>query len=205
MKTVSDFRADMLVILGDASGRRYSESMMDMGLREALTHYRSYYPKKETISQKILDNEGGGMLVLPGFLDPEIEILTVRSENGDWINFSEYRNDRNVYLQLPFSADVPAVGSMLWLELSCPHTIKGLDDRKQTTVPDGHALTVCKGAAGFAMRMRARSVTEVFGKRPEDREALAAQAEVLISDFERELNRIQAAPVDPLPRGNFPI
>ena len=46
---------------------------------------------------------------------------------------------------------------------------------------------VSSGAAGYAMRMRARSVTEVFGKRPEDREALSSQANRLITDYIKEL------------------
>ena len=205
MRSVSDFRQDCLVLLGDETGRRFSDSILDMGLREALDQYRTYCPRKETIRQKILGCEGGGMMVLPGFLDPGVEILTVRDENGNWLSFSEYRNEKNVYIQLPFSSDLPAVGSVLELELSCPHTIKGLDEGKVTTVPDGHGLILCTGAAGYAMRMRARSVTEVFGKRPEDREALSSQANRLIGDFTKALAGIQPSVPDPLPRGNFPI
>lgn len=39
MRDVVDYRRDMLTILGDAGGRRYSEGMLDMGLREALAEY----------------------------------------------------------------------------------------------------------------------------------------------------------------------
>ena len=40
------------------------------------------------------------------------------------------------------------------------------------------------------MQIRARSVTEVFGKRPEDREALMTQADDLIKEFINELNLV---------------
>ena len=68
-----------------------------------------------------------------------------------------------------------------------PHCIRGLDGKTITTVPDRHMRTVCKGAAAAAMKVRARSVTEVFGKRPEDRAALTEQAEALNAEFLKEL------------------
>lgn len=203
MKTVSDFRADMLVVLGDATGRRYSESMMDMGLREALTHYRAYCPRKETVKKRVSAVDGLSV-ILPGFLDAGIDILTVRDESGAWLEYGEYRTSEKVYLNC-YSGDLPVVGSMLTLELSCPHTIKDLDEAKVTTVPELHSLCLVTGATGYAMRIRARSVTEVFGKRPEDREALSHQADGLIADFTRQLSYLQPAAADPLPRGGFPI
>ena len=53
MKTVENYRADMLTILGDAGGRRYTPTMLDMGLREALRVYRSFCPRKETVTQTV--------------------------------------------------------------------------------------------------------------------------------------------------------
>ncbi len=100
------------------------------------------------------------------------------------------------------------VDDVLVMDVPVPHTIKGLGDGKVTTVPDGHALTLCGGAAGYAMRIRARSVTEVFGKRPEDREALSSQANRLIGDFENDLKKISLTASfqqNPWPVSNFRI
>lgn len=204
MKGISDYRADVLTILGDETGRRFSENILDMGLSQALETYRKYCPKKETIIQRVAGIDGNTVTInFP--IDPAVYILAVRDESGQAYDFADYRSDHKLLLTLYNSSRMPAVDTKLQLELSVPHKIKGLDSASQTTVPDSHCLIVCSGAAGFAMRIRARSVTEVFGKRPEDREALAAQAEVLISDFERDLAGIQAAVADPLPRGGFPI
>ena len=204
MKTVEDYRRDCLTILGDAGGRRYSASMLDMGLREALGAYRMFCPRKETVKQRVSAAEGW-TVTLPGFLDPGVSILTIRNEAGFWLEFAEYRTETNVYLNCYGNQNLPAVGEMLTLELSCPHFIRDLDGAQNTTVPDAHALTVCTGAAGYAMRIRARSVTEVFGKRPEDREALSSQANRLLADYLRDLGQLQPAALDPLPRGEFPV
>ena len=71
-----------------------------------------------------------------------------------------------------------------------PVWIKGLDDAQQTTAADAHALTIAAGASGYAMQIRARSVTEVFGKRPEDREALMQQADQMIAAFLNQMKEI---------------
>ena len=65
-------------------------------------------------------------------------------------------------------------------------------------------LTVCGGAAGYAMQIRARSVTEVFGKRPEDTDHLISQGDELIDAFLLDLHGRQKV-LDPLPRGGFEI
>ena len=203
-KTVENYRTDIRTILGDETGRRYSDSMIDMGLREALSAYRTFCPRKETVKQRVSAVEGVSV-VLPGFLDPGIEVLTARNESGYWLEFGEYRTEEKVYLNCYGMENLPVAGELLTLELSCPHFIKGLDKADRTTVPDLHALTVCIGAAGYSMRIRARSVTEVFGKRPEDREALMSQANRLLTDYMNEMSRMQPAVYDPLPRGGFPV
>jgi len=204
MKTVENYRADMLTILGDATGRRYSESMLDMGLREALKVYGVYCPRKDLIKQRVVSVDDT-TVELPGFLYAGMEILTVRNDSGDWFDFSAYYTPDRIYLNLYRAVRWPAVGDMLTMEVSGPHTVKGMDGQTVTTVPDAHSLAVASGAAGYSMRIRARSVTEVFGKRPEDREALVSQADALVANFERELGCIQPASHDPLPRGGFPI
>lgn len=189
MKTVENYRADMLTILGDAGGRRYTPSMLDMGLREALRVYRSFCPRKETVTQTVKAVDGNSLL-LPA-LPPDVEIQTARIEGGEWLYFAACQMDRWLYLK-PYGGfpGIVQAGTRLQLTLGCPHTIQGLDDAQQTTVPDVHALTVCTGAAGHAMRIRARSVTEVFGKRPEDRAALMDQAEKMIAAFLKQMNKI---------------
>ena len=205
MKGVEEYRRECRVLLGDAAGRRYSDEMLDMGLREALGVYRSYCPRKETVMQRAQAVDGMSVMLPAPPLDPGVEILTVRdADTGLWLEFAVYTTDRNTYINC-YSGPVPAAGARLSLELSCPHFIKGLDEHPVTTVPDAHSVTVCSGAAGYAMRIRARSVTEVFGKRPEDREALMNQADQMITEYFEALSRLRPAVFDPMPRGGFPI
>ncbi len=192
MRTIDDYRAGCLVMLGDAAGRRYTNSMLDMGLREALPVYRSFCPRRETITQTVKEVEGNSLLLPP--MPPGMEIQTVRVAGGEWFDFSVYQTDRWLYvLKTSTYGALPPAGTQLQLTLSVPHYIRDLDGATQTTIPEPHAGTVIKGAAGYAMRIRARSVTEVFGKRPEDRAALMEQAEGLLNEFRKDLNEIALA------------
>ena len=203
MKTIENYRADMLTILGDAGGRRYSPSMLDMGLREALRVYKSFCPRKETMTVTVKEVEGNSLLI-PA-LPPDVEVQTARIAGGEWLEFATYQTGQWLYINLYGYPVMPEAGTKLTLTLGCPHTIKGLDDAQQTSVPDAHAVTLAEGAAGYAMRIRARSVTEVFGKRPEDRAALMDQADQMVTGFFAGLATLQPAVHDPAPRGNFPI
>ena len=72
-----------------------------------------------------------------------------------------------------------------------------------TLIPYDYGTIVTQGAAGYALLIRARAVTEVFGKRPEDREALERQGNELIAHYLNELNTLSMLGTvngyDPLP------
>ena len=181
MRAVSDYRADVLTILGDASGRRYTNDMLDMGFREALGVYRAFCPRKETVSQTVQERHGD-VVEFPVFPGPGAELLRVMDGDGYRLCCSVTQLDCRLVLNF-YDGNVPAPGARLLLEFSLPHAIRGLDGAQRTTISGDHSLVLCKGAAAAAMRIRARSVTEVFGKRPEDRAALMDQAEELHREF----------------------
>lgn len=182
MRDVADYRRDMLSILGDAGGRRYSEVMLDMGLREALAEYAGFFPRRVCVTGTV-DHTEGDMAVVPWLFGDDAAVDSVRVD-GEYRDHAEFAEGGKLYVKLD---PLPGAGSVLTFGVTQRHSVRGLDGAAGTSVPDGHALMVSTGAAGYAMRMRARSVTEVFGKRPEDREALSSQANRLITDYIKEL------------------
>lgn len=205
MKTIDEYRTCILILLGDTAGRRYSETQLDLALQEALRQLDSYRSNKETVKVRIAETSGPTALLrwVPA---PDAQLLSVRSESGRLYSTSDHRTGGKTWLQF-FGDTLPKAGETLQLELTRPHIIQGLNG-EQTTVPESLALTVCSGAAGFAMRIRARSVTEVFGKRPEDTERLIEQSQTLISEYLDELSaedRKEGLHRPPWPERGFPI
>ncbi len=189
MKTIDDYRAQCRILLGDEAGRRYSDAMVDMGFRQALSKYGSYMPGVEEIQGRVLAYENTYAVVPRAYPDHMMVRGVRRNSTKKEMQFSLETQPGK--LLFDFHEPVrPAVGELLQIELSVPHSIKGLDESIRTTLPDSHLTMLCKGAAGYAMQIRARSVTEVFGKRPEDREALMTQADDLIKEFINELNLV---------------
>lgn len=185
MRTIEDYRAGCLVYLGDSAGRRYTAGMIDAGLREALDTLRLYVPGRETVCREITEMNGNEAVLFS--CDPDHGILSVRDGAGKLLRCSVSLWNHRLYLTF-YGPEVPGAGEKLELELSVPWLIRGLDGASQTTVPESLCLTLMKGAAASAMKIRARSITEVFGKRPEDRAALMDQAMQLEREFRNELN-----------------
>ena len=207
MKTISEYRAETLVLLGDAAGRRYSEAQLDTAVRQALGTLKKYLPRKETVKVKAASSERGEVVLnwCPG---SDAEILTIRNDSGEVLNASDYRTGVKTYLEFYNSRNIPAAGDALTLELGLPHCIRGLDESQNTTIPEDLFETVCMGSAGYALLIRTRSVTEVFGKRPEDTERLISEGRHLetqyiaaldLAAFEASIHR------DPWPGPGFPI
>ncbi len=206
MKTVEDYRAETRIILGDTAGKRYSEAQLDTALRQALDRLNKCRPVKVTYKVRVAERETRDVILnwCPGY---DADILTARNESGEWLDAADYRTGGKTYLTI-YGGRIPEPGESLLLEVTGAHTISGLDNAGQTTVPDSLMLTVCTGAAGYAMRIRARSVTEVFGKRPEDTDKLILQSSFLLADFEAdlELRSLSAmTALDPWPGREFPI
>lgn len=203
MKTISEYRAETLILLGDAAGRRYSEAQLDTAVRQALGMLKKYLPRKETVKVKAASSEHGEVVLnwCPG---TDAEILTIRNEGGEVLSASDYRTGVKTYLEFYNSRNIPAAGDALTLELGLPHSIRGLDEGQNTTIPEDLFMTVCTGSAGYALLIRARSVTEVFGKRPEDTERLISEGNKLLRDYTAELRGLLDV-FDPLPHGGFPV
>ncbi len=174
MKDLDAFRDAMRVFLGDTGERRYTAAALDLALREALAQLDMYVPRLEKV-RVTLDH---------GFVRPFSavgEVMCLRRENGLPVAFEEQGGFLRVCPRLP-------EGTKLTAELKLPHTIRGLDDETATSVPNALTGIVASGASAFAMRIRVRTVTEIFGKRPEDAQHLLAQADALLKEFITEMD-----------------
>ncbi len=80
MKGITDYRKDMLVMLGDETGRRFSDSILDMGLREALDQYQGYCPLMEQVTCRV-SGAAGQKAVVPWMFPPSVVPRWVRRKS----------------------------------------------------------------------------------------------------------------------------
>lgn len=204
---LSEYRTQIRLLLGDINGRRYADDQLDLALKQALETASSYLDERNTIRVRIKEILNR-TVVLNMELPAGVRVLAVRwASNHEYMHCSIRSQMGKTYLDVSETDPMPAAGDQLDIELPKRYRIDGLTD-KGDPFPDNLSLTLTEGAAGYAMLIRARSVTEVFGKRPEDRAALTAQGQDLIRGFVRELDLSAAASIlkkDPWALRNFPI
>ena len=208
MKDVKDFRTMMRTILGDASARRYSDETLDMGLMQALRTFRAYQPLRDRIRMKV-SSSYPGMVTLNSGLAPDEDLFSVRcAKDGKLLNALPELFGEKLSLRIRPDSDTPKVGDSLDLEIGLGWKIKDLDNAQTTTLPEAYFLLTSEGGAGYAAHIRARSVTEVFGKRPEDIRTLMNQADGLIDAFLVSLRKISSLDAffrDPWPEKGFSL
>lgn len=193
----------MRSFLGDDGGRRFTETNLEMGLRAALQYLDSAAPariEKRAVVKRVYNRA----VLISLFIGTTGRIIEVWDQNKRLIPFVEAdRSPNGIELIIEEYYSIKA-GDLLTVKITCPHMIDGLNG-DFTTVPDDLNLALSQGAAGHALEVRARSVTEVFGKRPEDTEKLLAQAAALKQAFKEFVAGIPKFE-NPLPAGNgFPI
>ncbi|MHC1773504.1 MAG: hypothetical protein AB9907_17550 [Flexilinea sp.] len=197
MNTFADYKAFILAMLGDEKQKRYSDDMLKAGLRMALADYDRFLPMRTEVTVTV-NRSNGNQVFLDWYPAFDQTVLGVRrSGTGSARGF--FGNTANRFLheristgslitlfnQRPF-----AKGEKIILQLSGQHTIENLYEAHDTSVPDGHADTLCRGAAGYAMQIRASAVGEVFGKRIEDYNNLIQQGKLMIGRFLQTLEEI---------------
>lgn len=188
MMKLSDYQGQMRILLGDENGRRFGENVLNMGLQEALLEYERVFPRK-TFLTALVQRVEGKTLILSFVPEADQALYSLRRiGDGKALDFVEYRMENCSSLSLREEINPFQEGDSALLEVGIPHVIKGLYEASASSVPDGHALMVSSGAAGYALLVRARAVTEVFGKRPEDGQNMSAQGQRLIEQYHEDLS-----------------
>lgn len=204
-------------ITGDPAGKRFPEETLRAGLKLALNDYERYFPRIrfEDVTATLAGENllklhavfpPGDSLIGIRFPEPNTEIVAV---DRNKVVFTEGQTFLRISPILQFMLRYTN-GSKLRLILSTPHTIAALQDSMtETSVPYIHAVTIAKGAAAYALRIRANAVAEIHGKRMEEINALRHEAKTLFNEFRLELAErgiSEKGLYEPLPDGvPFPV
>ena len=204
---IEQYRTQIRLLLGDVNGRRYADDQLDLSLKQALETAAGYLDERSILPGKVY-KQLGRTAVINMAPPPGTRILSVRRKDTQESIRAYIRTQHgSIYLDLADNEVMLQLGEAVEIETAKHYTIQGAD-WPGDPFPDPLALTLVTGAAGYALLLRARSVTEVFGKRPEDRAALTQQGEDLIRQFVRELDAKADAGFfgrDPWPQNGFPI
>ena len=188
--------------LGDPSGMRFSDVLVEQAVRQTLDAYSLALPRHlECETQVTVDGAvqevpttGGVLNVIrveypAGFDRPDVWMVT--SAAGLTLTFGGR----------PF----PQMGSRLRVEYTAAHALAGLNGEEDSTVNPAHEQLLSEGAAAAACLLRAAVLAEIPNRRAEELEHLTAQGREGWLGYMGVLAAIRrtACPAQPLPAAGW--
>ena len=211
MQTIETFQPLIRSLAGDPNGKRYDDAMLQLAMRTAMREYDAILPNLHEVSLP-LSVAHGRTLMLDWQPESHQRLAAIRWTDaiGRLVTPAFQLSLTGSGCQIETDTPVPlSADSRITLLIQQPHTLSGLDGELTTTLPGRDTLLLAEGAAGHAMRIRAASVTEVFGKRPEDAASLLRQAQTMLDSFRISLTGLSrnsgSAPLPAFPHKGFPV
>jgi hypothetical protein len=190
MTILTDYRTQVLSLVGDPLVTRFTNDQVDEALRLALLEYSTVYP--QLLNSIFTVSTAGKDQVMTGVQNLK-NVLRVQFpyEDDDSLYFAAtyfYYSQGSPALYFA-SQNYPQVGDQFKVYYSANHTIQNLDAAAATTLPNAHDSILVEGAAGFASQIRAAQMAESFAS---STDALIAQAAYYLSNFRNNLIRLKA-------------
>ena len=146
-----DFHASMLVQLGDDGGDRFTSSLLDEALRQALAAYSRTAPR---LLSGRLTLAGAGRMQSLAALSGLIEVVeVVFPYDAAAVLYRPYAQPwqfawRDAIPTLWLGGQpVPQAGEVLHVTYTAAHTINGLDEAVETTLPAEHEGSISSGGS----------------------------------------------------------
>jgi hypothetical protein len=194
MSSLAGYRTRIHLILGDTSATRYSNNLVDEGLRQALDQYSKAWPQvlgtSVTVATAGRDQSLSALTGLQSILQV---IYPYTATNLTPYYFTAYYFTFGPTPNIHISGDaVPAVGEKIYITYTKAHGIKDLDSATSTSVLDTHEGTICQGAAGFSAIMRASEISEAYGSRASDQDQLVQIGKAFLEVFYKAVDQLKA-------------
>jgi hypothetical protein len=182
-------------LLNDAEKKRFPDDLLTCAIRQALELIDVRLP--QTITAQVTVETSGrdqtlgdlnGCLYLVSISYPFSSSTGRELEPGT--HFA-YRMNAGVP-NLHFHDDIiPQAGEVLLITYAAPNTIEGLDDTAATTLPLACEAALVNGAAACACSLRAASLLEAYGSRPEESARLLETSRVGMEQFNHMLDGLK--------------
>lgn len=171
MPTLTSLAASVCQLLNDPLEKRFSVDLLTCAIRQALQTFDLHLP--QTLVATVTVAAAGrsqtlsgitGCLFLVSLITPA---AASRSRLEPETHFS-YRVTAGVPTLYFHGEFIPQAGDVLEVHYAAVNTIEGLDNAAATTLPAISEPAFTAGAAACACSLRAASLTESHGVRPED-------------------------------------
>ncbi|HQP09422.1 MAG TPA: hypothetical protein PLY85_10415, partial [Anaerolineaceae bacterium] len=182
-------KASVLNLLGDSSGQRYSDAMLEQAALQALRLYSSTLPQLCFLEIEVPDPVDEVTLAEAAGLSAVI--------SASWFTAAENARPVPAAFTWSWSSGTPYLrftqmqSGRLRIVYSASQTLEGLMDAAATSVPPVHFNLLAWTAAGYAMQLRADIVREAYGAKSSEAVTIAAAAEKMILHSHQQLDSLR--------------
>lgn len=158
--TLTTLRDRIEQLLDDTTNQRWSTALIDEGIKMALAHYTREVP--HTVLASLTLSTAGREIDISSLTYSHVLRVWWDYDSSDpthppnWRSFEIWPGDI-LYIN---DDNEPAVGDVVRVWYTTPHTLSGLEAAAATTFPANHDTYLVTGAAGYAALTRAISRTE---------------------------------------------
>jgi hypothetical protein len=168
--------------LMDTAGLVYDREMLTEFVRHALSVYNRACPQTRRAEVSL---EAGAREASLAGLACMVDVLDVSCAGKPVEGWTCNRDGTHAVL---FLGQAVPDAAALTVHYSLPHSIAGLDEAEQTTLPVCDESLLARGAAGYAACGRAGRRAQGFDPQPGGQMDLTRWGQALLGDFRRELH-----------------
>lgn len=195
MTNLTEINTRVRALLDDSQALRFSDSLLEAALGQALEELEQRAPCISTITHTV--TTAGRDQSLPGLTGCRYMIcVTVPLADGSSrrlepeTSFTYLLADGVPTLHF-LGSRVPAIGDQLLLQFAAGYDIAGYKGALSTTLPVEMESALINGTAGRACFLHAGSLIESYGGRNSDSSRWMESGRELLNAFERALNTLK--------------
>jgi len=181
-------KISVLKLLGDSTGVRYSDAMLEQAALQAMRLYSSTLPQLCLLEIEVPEPADEVTLEDAVGLSAVISTCWYTAENTRPVSaaFTWSWSSGMPYLRFTL-----AQSGWLRVIYSAGHALAGLLGAAATTVPPVHLDLLAWTVAGYAMQLRADIVREAYGAKSSEAKTIAAAAEKMILHSKQQLDSLR--------------
>jgi len=205
MNDLENLKNRVRQILDDGGGTRFSETLLDNAVRQAMTRLDDKLPQMKEVEFTVVSP--GCYQVVSGLQRPLFMVKVLR------LGGLEDSKEREITTGVVFTLNgedvllhfggglIPRTGDRFLIHYAAGNSLAGLDEAETTSLPESALPALECAVAGLACLLRAAAVSEAYGARPGESNRLTQQSRLWLDAAEKSLASLQSRQEFAYPRG----
>jgi hypothetical protein len=183
-------RVQILELVGDPSGSRYTNTLLVQAGIQAMRLYNNALPQIMILTEAIIAETDEVVLDEAQNLMSVIHV-GIQTAGSNGLHVSSIAFTWSWANGLPFVRFPQPITGTLRVIYTASHNLAGLGDATVTTVPSVHHSLFSRLAAACAMQMRAELLREAYGQKSSEAQNIQNSSEKMLQQSQQQLDSLR--------------